>query len=197
MYTNKKGALLNMIARARRKAKGARPNTAERHGAFLSFMRNDSGVTAIEFALIAPVFLYLLMGILELSLMFFATIIVDGAVLDAGRRIRTGQAQTSGDTLGYFTTEVCDHMYGVYSCSDITFDVRTFSDFASVSVPIEVDDDGEYVTEFSAGSSGEITAVRAIYAWNFFTPLIGAFFGEDGGNSRTLTMTTVFRNEAY
>lgn len=159
-------------------------------------VRDERGLTSVEFAILLPVFAYLLMGILELSMMFFSTIVVDGAVQDAGRRLRTGQAESSGNTLTYFVNEVCDGVNGIYDCDEITFDVRTFENFSSASVPISVDEDGNYVTQFSAGGSGEITAVRAIYDWQFTTPFVADIFGNSEGK-RTLTMTTVFRNEAY
>lgn len=160
------------------------------------FLRDHRGATAVELALVLPVFLYLLIGIVEMSLMFYARTMVDGAVLEAGRQIRTGQAQLSGDTLTTFTTQLCNSLYGAYDCGNISIDVRTFSSFSSVSIPIELDDDGVPITQFSAGGSGEITAVRAIYNWTFFTPMIGILFGTTDTTIQ-LTMTTVFQNEPY
>jgi len=165
-------------------------------GRSADFAKDQKGITTLEFAMLAPVFIYLTMGILELSIMLFTSTVVDGAIHDAGRRIRTGQAQGSGDALSDFTAEVCRGVQWVYPCNEIIFDVRTYTNFSSVDVPIQVDENGNFVTEFNAGGSGQITAVRAIYEWQFFTPMIGQLFG-DSENKRTLTMTTAFRNEVY
>lgn len=160
--------------------------------------RDDGGATAVEAALIMPVFLYLLMGIIEMSLLFYTTTVVDGAVHAAGRQIRTGQAQLSGDTLNTFKVSLCNSLGAVYDCNDITLDVRSFSTFASVSIPIEYDDDGNIInTQFSVGGSSQIQAIRATYTWTFYTPMIGFYFGSAGANTRQISTTTVFRNEPY
>lgn len=171
-------------------------------------------MTAVETALIMPVFLYFLIGILEVSLLFFTTTVVDGAIQDSARKILTGQAQLSGDTLTTFQTELCSSLLGVYDCDDMTYDVKTFTSFSTVTIadvrvngngdvvyddgddPVNDDNDVLYTTEFTPGGSGEITVVRVTYSWNFFTPLIGGLLG-DSGNSKFLSSTTVFRNEPY
>lgn len=161
-------------------------------------LRDDSGATAVEIALIMPVFLYLLMGIIEMSLLFYTTTVVDGAVHAAGRQIRTGQAQLSGSTLNTFTVALCNSLGAVYNCNNITLDVRTFSTFSSVSIPIELDDDGNVTnTQFSVAGAGKIQAIRATYTWKFYTPMIGFYFGSAGANTRRISTTTVFRNEPY
>jgi len=169
------------------------------------FGRCRAGVSAVEFALIAPAFMYLLIGILEMAMMFFTVTVVDGAVQDAGRQIRTGQAQLSGNTLATFQTQLCNSLGSVYDCNTMTFDVKTFSTFSTVTIPtLTINEDGDlvdengdvYVTEFTAGGAGQITVVRVIYSWDFFTPLIGELMG-GSDSSRLLFSTTVFRNEPY
>lgn len=54
--------------------------------------RSDQGSAAIEFAFIAPVFFALMLGILEIGVMTFGQFALQNAVIDAGRLIRTGQA---------------------------------------------------------------------------------------------------------
>ncbi|NQW02349.1 MAG: pilus assembly protein [Rhodospirillales bacterium] len=174
--------------------------------------RANQGIVAVEFALIAPVFLYLLMGILEVSIMFLATTVVDGATYAAARKIRTGEAQLSGDATTTFQTELCAELVGVYNCDDITLDVRTFSSFSTVTIPdIKINGDGDlvfddgddddtndvlYVTEFTTGGSGDIVVARVIYSWEFATPFIGVLFA-DNGTAKFLSTTAVFRSEPY
>lgn len=163
------------------------------------------GATAIELAFILPVFMYLLTGIVEMAMLFYTTTVVDGAVTDAGRQIRTGQAQLSGNTLTTFQTQLCNSLGSVYDCNSMTFNVQTFASFATVSMPaVKLDADGNLVDSdgnpivlpFNAGGAGEITVVRVIYSWEFFTPLIGALMG-GSNNTKLLSSTTVFRNEPY
>ncbi len=156
------------------------------------------GVTAIEFALIFPVFALLLIGTLEVALMFIPSTVVEGAVAEAGRRVRTGQIQEEADPVAAFETAVCAALSGIRSCSSLTFDVRSFSSFSTVSMPIEYDEDDELITEFNTGGTGDIVAVRVIYYYQFYTPMMGQFFGDSAGtNRRLMASTAVFRNEPY
>jgi len=56
--------------------------------------RDRRGASALEFALIAPLFLALTFSILEAGSYFFTLSAVDAANAKAARLIRTGQAQT-------------------------------------------------------------------------------------------------------
>ncbi|MCW8915936.1 MAG: pilus assembly protein [Magnetovibrio sp.] len=173
--------------------------------------RGTQGVVALEFALIAPVFLYLLMGILEVSILLFVNSVVDGAAQSAARKIRTGEAQQSGDTETAFRTELCASITSIYDCNDIELDVSTHSTFSSVSIPdvkvngngdlVYVDGDSDdsndvlYVASVTAGGASEISVVHVIYSWDFATPMIGELVGD--GSSISLFTTVVFRNEPY
>lgn len=59
------------------------------------FRENRTGASAVEFALIAPIFLVLLFAIIETALMFFASQVLETMTQDAARMILTGQAQTA------------------------------------------------------------------------------------------------------
>ena len=164
------------------------------------FKSSQSGATAVEFAMLAPVLLYVFMGILEISLMFFAAVNIDGAAIEAARRIRTGQAQTTGDAATDFNTAFCAGLSGAVSCGSVFYDVRSVSTFSSVNLDTETDPDtGDPITYgFTAGGASDITVVRAMYYWDFTTPLIGTFFESSAGsNKRLLISTVVFQNEPY
>lgn len=162
----------------------------------LGVSRDESGATAVEFTLIAPVFLYLLMGIIEVSMLFYTSTMVDSAMYDAARLIRTGQVQTSGDALEEFQTSVCNSLANIYNCGDLSIDVRNFSTFSTISFTIEEGDDGDPVYEFDAGGAEDIILARVIYNFQFITPFIGTFFGDDGSGV-SYTTTAIFQTEPY
>ncbi|MEQ8666818.1 MAG: TadE/TadG family type IV pilus assembly protein [Rhodospirillales bacterium] len=177
-----------------------------------SFRRNRRGVTAVEFALVAPVFLYLLIGIFEVALMMFGIAMVETAAQNAARQLLTGTAQSSGDAEAAFQTELCNNLTVVYDCNDIILDVRTYASFTAVTIPdIKINGNGDLVyedgdnddsndvlftAEFSAGGASEIMVVRAIYSWDFATPYIGTLIGDSSGR-KSLQTTVVFRSEPY
>ena len=55
------------------------------------FRRDEEGVAAVEFAMVAFPFFFLLTTIIEASLFFFAGQMLESAVDRVGRDIRTGQ----------------------------------------------------------------------------------------------------------
>lgn len=163
---------------------------------FKNFIKDRKAVTSIEFALIALPFFILLFGIIETSFVFIGQIVLDGAAQDAARKIRTGEAETSGDAEGAFQTKLCENLFSVIPCSDLTYTVTTFDDFASVTIAPLYDDDGNPVpNSFDASiSTGDIVAVRVGYKWDFMAPLVGTAFGRD---YIQILSTAVFRNEPY
>ncbi|MBM3510351.1 MAG: pilus assembly protein [Alphaproteobacteria bacterium] len=156
------------------------------------------GATAIEIALILPVLLPILLAIFEVGLMFFASVLMDGAASDAARLVRTGQAQRSADALGTFRQRLCDQLFGVVNCGDVMLDVRSFRTFGAIPPTVQLDDQGRLANVgFTPGNAGDIIIVRVGFRWNFSTPLIGLPFSDNGTNSRLLLSTVVFRNEPY
>lgn len=158
---------------------------------------DERGSALIEFAFVAPPFLLLLVGILEVSVMFFTSTVIEGATKEAARQIRTGQIQESADPLVAFRDQLCDSLLGVIDCTKVKFDVQTFSSFSDVSMSLEIDEDGEIEnTIFSPGGSSAVTVVRAIYRWEFMTPLIDKVMPASVGG-HLLISTVAFQNEPY
>ncbi len=62
------------------------------------FRAAQQGATVVEFALIAPVFIAMLIAIFETTLFLFAQANLQSAAMQAGRLFMTGQAQNSNMT---------------------------------------------------------------------------------------------------
>ncbi|KQR69099.1 TadE/TadG family type IV pilus assembly protein [Rhizobium sp. Leaf341] len=71
-------------------------------------VRDSSGVAAVEFALVAPVFLLLMVGLVDLGLAYHAKLKVNAAISAASYyAFQTGQALTAASA-GAYTTHVAD-----------------------------------------------------------------------------------------
>lgn len=170
-----------------------------RHLPLKRFKSNADGAAALEFALVAPILFFIFMAILEVSVMFFAAANIDGSAIEAARRIRTGQSQTSADPEADFTDTLCSLLSSSIDCGSVFQDVRTVSTFASIDLETTYDPDtGEPITYgFSAGGAEDIVVVRVMYYWDFVTPMIGAYLDNTGTGKRLLASTVVFQNEPY
>jgi Flp pilus assembly protein TadG len=164
------------------------------------FRRDSQGVTAIEFSIVAMPFLALLIAIFETTLIFFTQSALESGVSEAGRMIRTGQVQSNGISEEDFKTLVCGNLSGYLDCNDkLSVDVRSFSDFASVSVPAATDGDGNMTEdfEFSPGGAGEVVVVRAFYIWDMLTPDHITGMSNMSGGGHLIAAAAAFRNEPF
>jgi Flp pilus assembly pilin Flp len=175
---------------------------SERQKLWRRVSRDRSGVTAVEFALVAPPFLLLLFAIMEIGMVLFASSTLEDAVYDAGRVIRTGSLQQSGNGIEVFQPLVCDGLYGIMNCDDLIIDVRTFEDFGGVTLPSVFDGDGddevdEDALQFQPGGPEDIVVIRVYNDWHALTPGLAYIFGEASADTLRLSAATVFRNEPY
>lgn len=162
--------------------------------------RGEDAATAVEFALVAFPFFYLLIGIIELSIMFAAMSSLDSATNDAARLIRTGQVQqTNGDPQEMFEDLLCSKVNGFMPCANIKYEVVTmsgFSDFASY--PASYDEDGNLESSgFNPGSVDDVVLIRTAYRYPLLTPLLGAAFADGPNNTKLMVTTVVLETEPY
>lgn len=163
------------------------------------FRREERGVTAVEFALLAGPFFLLLFAIIETSITFFANANMDSVVAQAGRMIRTGQAQVQGWGEADFVNYICDRMTLITDCtSNLYVDVQTFQSFDTVVFAPLIDADGNVIEQhrFEPGTDGDIVLVRAYYLWHVVSPAaIG--LANTGNDGRLLVSSVAFRNEPF
>lgn len=171
-----------------------------RRGLLGAFRRDRKGATAIEFAIVAMPFLALVFAILEFGLAFFVNRVLDNAVIESARLLKTGQAQQQKFDKGQFKASICERLTD-FLCNEDRFDVdvRVFDNFGSIALPDLTDEDGNLTGNFSYTSSkgGQIVVVRVIYRWPMFTSLLQTSAGDTGNMERLLRSTAVFRNEPF
>ncbi len=177
------------------------------------FASDDDGVTAVEFALIAPVFVLLLMGIIEFSLIMFVSSAIEGAIAASGRYGKTGYTAAGSSRQQQIVATVAARTNGLINPSLITVTTTVYPSFDSISKDepyVDTNhngthDSGEAYTDInhngqwdSAGVSGlgnanDIVVYTVSYPWTINTPLIGKFFG----SPYIISSRTVVKNEPY
>jgi len=163
--------------------------------------RGESGSVIVEFALIAPMFFFLMFVIAETALVFIAEQVMDNAVFETARLIRTGQAQNGGMTKEGFKTQVCNRIAVFIDCdsADFYLDVRSFATFADMEFGVPVDDEDEYEDQgqYIAGGPDDIVVVRVYYQWPT-NKIFGALSLQNLSNGKRLIGSfAAFRNEPY
>ncbi len=154
----------------------------------------------VEFSLIAIPFLMLIMGIVEVGLIFWAGYELENATAVAARLVRTGQAQTGGYTVSQLRSQLCQNVVILANCnSKLQISVQTYSTFAGITSPSAVNSNGGLQTSFtySPGGPGAIVFFVAFYEWPLTTPLVSSALANLGDGNYLLQSSFAFRNEPY
>lgn len=157
-------------------------------------------MTALEFALLAPVFLLLFFVIVETGIILISQAMLQNAVNDAALLIRTGQVQSLGMSPSQFHDALCQHASGLIVCDNVSIDVEAFRNFSSAQYQPPLGQDGTLnpgFSNFRPGGPGEVVLVRALYPWQVVTPLLTPFLANMAGGKHLLAATTAFRNETF
>jgi len=155
------------------------------------------GATALEFAIVFPIFLLFLGMIMENGVLLFDQALLDNATNNAGRLIRTGQAQNgSGATMFY--NELCSDVTPVIACSALQYNVQSAANpgFASLNATVSAGSNGNLTTtSFTPGGPGDDVLVQVAYKRAFIFPLVGKSVSTTGMG--LVFSTTAFQNEKY
>ena len=160
------------------------------------------GATAVEFALIAPAFLALLIAIFETTIFLFAQATLQNAAVQAGRLIMTGQVQNGNVTQSQFAADVCPMVQAIFTCSKLMIDVQNYSSFsgASTGTPtLTYNPDGSVANSwaYSPGSPGDIMVVKLIYQWPVVGGPLGFTLSKLANGTAEMMGVTAFRIEPY
>ncbi|GAB4364321.1 MAG: hypothetical protein Kow0026_29200 [Oricola sp.] len=160
--------------------------------------RGVSGATAMEFGMIAPVFLFLVFTILETSIYYYKQSHLKYVLSQAGRGLQTGEIQKSATPKADFDAAVCAAAEVVFDCSKVYLDVRSFATVADVVFPKPTFDSTGKPTNFvfQPGGPSQITAMRASATYNFVTPFLTDILQPDG-KPVILAGFSIFKNEPF
>lgn len=141
------------------------------------------GANIVEFAIIVPTFMLMLLAVIEISMMYFADLTMQHAVREGARYAVTGQSNLDPSTSNQqryqaVLQKIKDSSMGIYS---------------QVSPIMTVN--GSTTTSASMfGNPGDIVVISIACTWKFSTPIVGAFFKDGKVN---FVVAATMRNESY
>jgi len=160
--------------------------------------REQGGATAVEFALVAPVALFMILATIEYSLFYFKTSFLKHVLYEASRNVQTGEVQEAVDPQTFFQNEYCSDAAFLMRCQDVFFDVRSASDLGTASFPAATFDAGGEPTNFvfQPGGPNDITTMRVATPYRFITPFMQEIFQPDGSPA-IIVGYSIARNEPF
>jgi len=168
--------------------------------ALMRFAHGRDGATAVEFALIAPAFIAILVAMFQIAVYLFVQQSLQNAATSAGRLFLTGQAQTWSQTT--FKTYVCTNLLpSMFNCNSLVISVTPYTDFASAvtSPPALYDNNGNPITTFpySTGTQGTIMVVQLIYPWSVVSGPLGFNISNLPNSAKEMMGVAAFKVEPY
>jgi Flp pilus assembly protein TadG len=175
-------------------------------GLLRSLRRDESGATAIEFAMIATPFFALLFGIIQLGYRFFTAEALDTATAEAARTIMTGVTQSNvavKDAATFRDQVLCSstkRLLPTYmDCSKVVIDVRTITYSDSFSITASGLLTGTIANSYAPGAGGDMVVVRIAYGLPAVAPGLtgGGAITVSGSDVYPLMGVAVIRNEPF
>lgn len=159
--------------------------------------RRSRGVIAVEFAIVAPILLLLLLGIIDLALMFWVNLAMQYAVREGARYAVTGQRDLDPNSAAqqrYLAVieKIKRSSMGVYDQLQPQITVTNYGNDGSHPATTTYDPAAPSSTVF--GGPGDIIVLQLVNcSWHRLTVLAPLF--KDG--TYTFSVATTMRNEAF
>ncbi len=177
---------------------------------------DERGSFLIEFALVGPIMVTLLLGIIEIGMILFTTTLLEGSLRDASRFGITGRVISGENREGTIAAIVEDRTLGLVDMSKATLDILVYPDFGSIGTGesfVDGNGNGTYDTGETyddanengawdedigvagAGDAGDVVLYRIRYEWPFLIPFIGDILSS--GTPFALSASIAVRNEPW
>ena len=180
---------------------------------------NDAGGALIEFALVVPLLITLIIAVIEFAMIVVVMVLLEGGVREAARYGMTGREPDGSTRLQEIVDIIESHSLGLVTITTNDVDVLIYDDFASVGggdeLVIDVNGNGDWDAADGdtyndlngngtweadhgvpgAGNGGAIVLYRVTANWQTLTPLVAPFVGD--GGTIPLSASVVIRNEPF
>lgn len=183
-----------------------------RHSARL--LKRRDGITTIEFALVAPVLMMLILGIIEFSLIMFTMASMESATANTSRLGKTGYTPPGVSRQDTIINNIRARTAGLLNPNLIQITTTIYPNFNNVGDEEPYTDSdhnnqytlGEPYTDINGnghwdadmgraglGEPGDIVVYNVLYPWPVFTPPLRPILG----NTYNITVRSVVKNEPF
>jgi Flp pilus assembly protein TadG len=166
------------------------------------FRRDQSGAVAVEFGIVALPFFTMIFAIMQIALLYFSDQLLETAVADAARMIRTGQAAKLGWNVSSFNTQVCSELYSLLDCTKLQTYVTTSPSFGAITLTPPVNTTtgaftGSPSYASAANTGSQIVVVSTYYEYPTLFAALGLSIADQPNSTRLLGAVAAFRNEPF
>ncbi len=154
------------------------------------FRKEHRGATMLEFALIAPIYLFTILGIIELGIVMLTAVILEGAVGNAARVNITGVSGAEETRAELLQRIVNEDSVGLLKPEKLLITADVYVDFEQLNAGNPLVLPG---VPINPGGAGQLVLIQARYNWSFLTPIFSSF----GGETLNLQSNAIVKNEPF
>ncbi|MFZ4541158.1 MAG: TadE/TadG family type IV pilus assembly protein [Rickettsiales bacterium] len=179
-------------------------------------LRREEGVGAVEFAMIAPVVLLLLFGIIEFSLVMVVYNVMEGATAVSSRLGKTGFVAAGTTRQATILQAIKDRAGSLIDSNQLTMTSKFYKQYDQINDPepyidanhnglynspetyTDINGNGHWDADMASsgyGSAGDVVVYTVTYPWPISTPIMRQFLGTNG--TFMITTHAVVKNEPY
>lgn len=173
------------------------PLPTRRSNRKLSWLCDRRASTIVEFALVAPLFILLLFGLLETSLIYFAQETLETAGEASLRLVVTGAVSDDVAGRSRLQSTACAQLPGYMDCDALRFDLSSAPTMSGVGrTPSPTYNTN--IDRFAIGAPGDIVVLRLLYQWPLsLSPFSIVVRQAPSDHGHLLVATRVAKAEAY
>ncbi len=182
-----------------------------------SILRNNEGAAIIEFAIVGPALFLLIVGFIELGIIFFINCALEGATNIGSRIGKTGFTTGNTDRETYIRNQVNFLSGGFLTPANLNISILSYNSFANIGQPepcispptapcsgtpgvnfVDVNGNGVFDMDqgaTNAGGAGAVVLYTVSYPWHLFTPMMSTLIGN--GGIYNITSVAAVRNEQF
>ncbi|HEY1783873.1 MAG TPA: TadE/TadG family type IV pilus assembly protein [Roseiarcus sp.] len=162
---------------------------------------NETGSPAVEFALVFPIFIGVVLATLQAGSIFLVKAFFESAAEDAARTVLTNQ--TTSLTAAQFQTQVCTELTALFNCAQVSVELEPLpAGTTNVSALLpKFDATGKLIgtptvdVGSNSAAAGTDMLLVVMYPWSVYGGPLGLNFSNMGSGKMLMTSTQVFRIE--
>jgi Flp pilus assembly protein TadG len=184
---------------------------------FSRLWKHREGASVVEFSMVAMPLVLTVVGIIEVALILFVNVLLEGSVRDAARYGITGYTTGGLDRAAMIRKIIKDRTAGLVDMSKVRIETLVYQNFSDIGKPepftdkpplngvydpgeefVDVNGNGKWDADMGAagvGGPGAVVVYRVSYDWPLLTGLLTPLLGSHG--YVPLSVSTAVRNEPF